>query len=79
MFSCRYQKKILTRLTIFIYPAPFAVHLHSDDQTYVDPEKERTTIYRYEEDAAPMIVPFKQTIQVGIYSDLQININEMIK
>lgn len=118
-----------------IYPAPFAVHLHSDDQTYVepdisvicdknkltdkgctgapdfiieivspgsrkmdyirknslymeagvreywivDPEKERTTIYLYEEDAAPMIVPFKQTIQVGIYSDLQVNINEMIK
>src|SRR5699024_8795318 len=96
-----------------VYPAPFAVFLNADDQTYVepdisvicdknrltdkgcngapdfiieivspgsrrmdystknalysdagvreywivDPEKERTTIYRYEEDAAPVIIP----------------------
>lgn len=115
-------------------PAPFAVNLHSDNQTYVEPdisvicdknklteqgcqgapdfiieivspssrkmdynikngqyaeagvreywivdtEKKRTTIYRYEEDAAPMIVPFNQAIQVGIYSGLQINISELI-
>ena len=117
-----------------VIPAPFAVNLHSDNQTYVEPdisvicdknklteqgcqgapdfiieivspssrkmdynikngqyaeagvreywivdtEKKRTTIYRYEEDAAPMIVPFNQAIQVGIYSGLQINISELI-
>ena len=44
----------------------------------VDPEKERTTIYHYEVDAAPMIVPFDQTIQVGIYNNLQINIKELL-
>ena len=45
----------------------------------VDPEKERTTIYRYEEDAAPMILPFQQDITVGIYGDLNINIAELLK
>lgn len=38
----------------------------------VDPEKERTTVYRYDEDVAPMIFAFDQTIQVGIYKDLSI-------
>lgn len=45
----------------------------------VDPAKERTTVYRYEEDVAPMIIPFNQTIQVGIYSDLSITITELLK
>ena len=45
----------------------------------VDPEKKRTTIYRYEEDAAPVIFPFDQTISVGIYGDLQINISELLQ
>lgn len=44
----------------------------------VDPEKERTTIYRYEEDAAPIIIPFDQSIAVGIYSDLSITISELL-
>lgn len=44
----------------------------------VDPAKERTTIYRYEEDAAPTIIPFNQTIQVGIYSNLKITISELL-
>lgn len=44
----------------------------------VDPDRERTTIYYYEEDAAPMIVPFDQPIQVGIYQDLQITISELL-
>ena len=117
-----------------VYPAPFAVNLHANDKTYVEPdisvicdkskltdrgckgapdfiievvspssrrmdynikngeyaeagvreywivdtEKERTTVYRYEEDAAPMIIPFDQTISVGIYSNLQINISELL-
>ena len=45
----------------------------------VDPDKERTTIYYYEEDAAPMIVPFDQPIHAGIYKDLSINISELLK
>lgn len=45
----------------------------------VDPEKERTTIYRYEEDAAPTIIPFERDIPVGIYQELSINISELLK
>lgn len=45
----------------------------------VDPDKERTTIYHYESDAAPIIIPFEQDITVGIYSDLSINIAELLK
>lgn len=45
----------------------------------VDPEKERTTVYRYEEDNAPMIVPFTQAITVGIYGDLEIVISDILK
>ena len=44
----------------------------------VDPAKERTTVYRYEEDAAPIIFPFSETIIVGIYEDLAINIDKLI-
>lgn len=44
----------------------------------VDPEKERTTVYRYEEDAAPIIIPFSQSIKVGIYSDLSITIADLL-
>ena len=43
-----------------------------------DPEKKRTTIYRFEEDAAPIIAPFNQAIPVGIFNDLQITISELI-
>jgi len=45
----------------------------------VDPEKKRTTIYRYEEDAAPVIFPFDQTIMAGIYGDLNINMGELLQ
>lgn len=41
----------------------------------VDSVKERTTIYRFEEDVAPTIIPF---IQVGIYNDLNITISKLI-
>lgn len=44
----------------------------------VDAEKERTTIYRYEEDAAPIIIPFSQPITVGIYTDLEITISDLL-
>lgn len=36
----------------------------------VDPAKERTTVYRYEEDAAPIIISFSEIIPVGIYNGL---------
>ena len=45
----------------------------------VDPEKKRTTVYRYEEDAAPTILPFNQSITAGIYKDLSINIDELLR
>lgn len=45
----------------------------------VDPEKERTTIYYYEQDEAPMISLFTQMIQSGIYEGLEINISELLK
>lgn len=44
----------------------------------VDPEKECTTVYRYEEDAAPMIIPFHKEITVGIYGNLSIVISELM-
>lgn len=45
----------------------------------VDPEKKRTTLYRYEEDAAPTIIPFDDDIQAGIYQTLSINISKLLK
>ena len=45
----------------------------------VDPEKEHTTVYRYEEDAAPAIFSFDYSIAVGIYQDLEIRISELLK
>lgn len=45
----------------------------------VDPAKNRTTVYRYEEDAAPVIIPFDQSITVGIYGDLMVTISELLR
>ena len=45
----------------------------------VDPEKERTTVYRYEEDVAPAIFSFGQDIKIGIYSGLTVNISELLR
>lgn len=44
----------------------------------VDPMKEVTTVYRYEEDAAPIIIPFHQEIALGIYSGLSITVSELL-
>ena len=44
----------------------------------VDPAKERTTIYYYEQDAAPMIIPFHQEVVSGIYKDLKIKISDLL-
>ena len=45
----------------------------------VDPARERTTVYRYEQDAAPIIIPFDDFIKVGIYVDLNICIADLLK
>lgn len=45
----------------------------------VDPLKKRTTVYYYEEDAAPMIVAFDQPLTVSIYGDLQITISNLLQ
>lgn len=45
----------------------------------VDPEKQRTTIYRYEVEAAPRIAGFEQAIKVGIYEDLEITVADLLK
>lgn len=45
----------------------------------VDPAKERTTVYRYEEDAAPMIFPFADDISVSIFPGLTINVADLLK
>lgn len=43
----------------------------------VDPEKERTTLYHFDEDDAPFIVPFNHTLNAGIYRDLKITIADL--
>lgn len=44
----------------------------------VDPVTDRTTIYHYEEDAAPIIIPFSEPITVGIYQNLIIKIADLL-
>lgn len=44
----------------------------------VDPVKERVTVYRFEDDAAPTIYTFDQEIPVGIYPGLTIRIRELL-
>ena len=56
------------------------LYAESGDREYciVDPEKQRTMIYRYEDDAAPMIVPFEQDLAVGIYNDFMVNVSKLL-
>lgn len=44
----------------------------------VDPARERTTVYRYEEDVAPIIIPFDNYVKVGIYDNLKICIADLL-
>ncbi|MDE7211834.1 MAG: Uma2 family endonuclease [Lachnospiraceae bacterium] len=44
----------------------------------VDPDKERTTVYRYHQDFTPIIFMFDQDIPVSIYDGLSICIAEML-
>lgn len=45
----------------------------------VDPEKEKITVYFYQEDADPAIYTFNQPVTVGIYGDLSITIADLLK
>ena len=45
----------------------------------VDPAKERTTVYHYEEDVAPIMIPFSHPVQCGVFKDLQITIDDLLK
>ncbi len=45
----------------------------------VDPEKERTIVYRYEDDEAPVIAAFNQSVNVGILDNLPITIADLLK
>lgn len=45
----------------------------------VDPARERTTVYRYEEDVAPVIVPFHDILKLKIFKDFEICIDDLLK
>ena len=62
------------------YSTKNALYSNSNVREYwiVDPAKERTTVYRYEEDAAPVFYLFDREIMVGIYGDLTITIADLL-
>lgn len=45
----------------------------------VDPAKKRITTYYYEEDVAPFLYTFDMPVPCGIFPDLKIIINELLK
>ncbi len=45
----------------------------------VDPAKERITVYYYEEDAAPFLYTFDMSVACGIFPDLKISVEELLK
>ena len=44
----------------------------------VDPQKNRTTIYRFETDSAPVVVPFDQSAEVGISKGFHIRVADLL-
>lgn len=44
----------------------------------VDPERARTTVYRYEEDDIPAIIPFDRPVTAGIFPDLSLIMEELL-
>lgn len=63
------------------YSTKNALYANSQVREYwiVDPARERTTVYRYEDDVAPIIIPFNDYVKVGIYGDLKICIADLLK
>ena len=63
------------------YSTKNALYADSKVREYwiVDPARERTTVYRYEDDVAPIIIPFNDYVKVGIYGDLKICIADLLK
>lgn len=53
--------------------APFAVYLNNDNKTYVDPEKERITVYNFEKETAEEYT-FGEDVPAGIYENFSVNI-----
>lgn len=45
----------------------------------VDPEKERTMVFYFEDDAAPAIYSFDQPVPVGIFEQLTITVKDLLK
>ena len=45
----------------------------------VDPEKERVTVYHYEEDDAPTIFLFTQPIPVGTFEGFQVTVADLLR
>ena len=62
-----------------VSPSSRKMDYSTKNAIFVDPLKKRTTVYYYEQDAAPMIVPFDQPVTVGIYGDLQITISRLLQ
>lgn len=44
----------------------------------VDPQKERTTVYKYDEDDVPAIFSFDQEIMVSIFKGLSITVANLL-
>ena len=63
------------------YSLKNTLYTNSDVREYwiVDPAIKRTTVYRYDDDVAPIIIPFDDYVKVGIYGDLKICIADLLK
>lgn len=63
------------------YSLKNTLYTNSDVREYwiVDPAIKRTTVYRYDDDVAPIIIPFDDYVKVGIYGDLKICITDLLK
>lgn len=45
----------------------------------VDPKKETTLVYRFEEDAAPTMYPFNVPVSFGLFPDLDVTISKLLE